>query len=316
MTNLRIHKTKYFAEFALIFATVIWGGTFVIIKESLDDVSTLLFISIRFIFASLLLLPFLVKRKKLITKSLLKEGTLLGFFLFLGFAFQTIGLKYTTATRSGFLTGISVIIIPFLQLIIEKRPPTKGTIAGTILVFFGLAFLSSKGDSIFSVFSEIGTNFNFGDFLTLLCTIFFATQIVLIDIVSKKYDFVSLLFVQLATVGILSALGSILFDVAMIEELKLIPTNYLIFGIFYTGLLATLFNIGIQTKFQKEITPTKAGIIFSFEPIFSALFAFFLLNEKITNFGLIGSMMIFLGLIVSETYEKMRTVYERRYKTS
>lgn len=317
MNNSSSSGKKYLAEFALITATIIWGGTFVIIKESLNDVSTLVFIATRFSFASILLLPFLIKRiNGLKNKNLIKDGALLGMFLFLGFASQTIGLKFTSATRSGFITGTAVVIIPFLQLIIEKRPPTKGTIIGTILVFFGLAFLSSSGNSIFSLFSELGSNFNFGDFMTLLCAFFFAMQVVFIDIISKKYDFLNLLFVQLVTVAILSATGAIIFDLTTIENIKFVPTNYLLFGILYTGLLATLVNIGIQTKYQKEITPTKAGIIFSFEPIFAALFAFFLLNEKITNFGIVGSSLIFLGLIVSEAYENMRLYYERRRKAS
>lgn len=307
---------KYLAEGALLLATLIWGGTFVIVKESLNDSSPMLFITLRFALASVLLLPFIYKRRKLFTKELLLGSMLVGVFLFLGFATQTVGLKYTTASRSGFITGTTVVIVPILQLLIEKRPPTLGAMIGTLLVFLGLTFLSSGGNSIYTVFTELGTNFNWGDFLTLLCAVFFAFQIVFIDIVSRKYDFWLLMFVQLSTVAVLAFFATLFFEITSIESIKLIPTDYLLFGLLYTGILATLINISIQTKFQKEVTPTKAGIIFSFELVFAALFAFFLLNEKITNFGIVGGALIFMGLLVSEAYDTFKLIYEQRIKKS
>lgn len=316
MNNHPPSGRKYLGEAALLIATIIWGGTFVIIKESLNDVSPMLFITLRFSLAAVILLPIFFIKRKLFTRELLLSGMLLGLFLFLGFSTQTVGLKFTTATRSGFITGTMVVFVPILQLIIKKRPPTKGAIAGTFLVFLGLSFLSSGGNSIFTLFSELGENFNFGDFMTLLCAVFFAFQIVYIDIISRKYDFWLLTFTQLASVSVLGIFATILFDVTSIENVKLISTDYLLFGILYTGLLATLINIAIQTKFQKEVTPTKAGIIYSFEPLFAALFAFFLLNEKITNFGVIGGALIFLGLLVSEAYDSMKLIYEQRLKKS
>lgn len=315
MTNPQFPVRKYLGEAALLLATIIWGGTFVIIKNSLDDASPMLFITMRFSLAAVLLIPIFLLRKKHFSKKLLYGGMVLGVFLFLGFSTQTVGLKFTTASRSGFITGLMVVFTPILQLIIKRKPPTKGAIVGTILVFLGLAFLSSGGNSILTLFTELGANFNFGDFMTLLCAIFFAFQIVYIDIISRKYDFWSLLFVQLATVAVLGIISTLLFDATSIEKIKFVSTDYLWFGVLYTGLLATLVNIAIQTKFQKEVTPTKAGIIYSFEPVFAATFAFFLLNEKITNFGFAGGALIFLGLLVSETYDTFKITYERRKKS-
>lgn len=316
MNNHQTTGRKYLGEGALLFATIIWGGTFVIIKESLNDVSTMLFVTTRFSLAAVLIIPFVLKRKNLFSKDLLKGGLLLGLFLFLGFATQTVGLKHTTASRSGFITGTMVVIVPILQLIVEKRPPTKGAIVGTILVFLGLTFLSSGGNSIFTLLSELGSNFNFGDFMTLLCAIFFASQIVIIDIVSRKYDFWILTFIQLSTVAVLGAAATVFFDFTSIEAIRFVSTDYLWFGILYTGILATFVNITIQTKYQKEVSPTKAGIIYSFEPVFAAAFAFFLLNEKITNFGFIGGALIFLGLLVPEVYDTLKLFYEQKLKKS
>jgi drug/metabolite transporter (DMT)-like permease len=117
---------KYTALGALILTTLIWGGTFVIIKESLTFVSPMVFISARFLFAALLLLPFI----KLIFRGSsmveLKGGLLLGVLYFIGFATQTAGLNFTSATKSGFITGTFVVFTPLLQLIIEKRKPSNG----------------------------------------------------------------------------------------------------------------------------------------------------------------------------------------------
>ncbi len=294
---------KYLGEGALLLMTVLWGGTFVIVKESLSDISSLLFVAFRFgIAAVVLLLIFFAAKKRFDQKSIL-PGMFLGFFLFLGFFTQTIGLKYTTATKSGFITGSLVVMVPLFQTIIEKKLPSKGAQIGTVLVFIGIIFLSSGGTSITNFLAELGANFNFGDWLTLACAAFFALHVVYIDVISVKYNFWTLLISQIITVSVLSFITAFIFSGFNVEGLHVSFTSYLIFGLLYTSLLATLFNLGIQTKFQKVVSPTKAGIIYSFEPIFAALFAFFLLNEKISNFGLVGSAIIFVGLIVSEAFD-------------
>ncbi|MEW6654585.1 MAG: DMT family transporter, partial [Bacteroidota bacterium] len=151
--------------------------------------------------------------------------------------------------------------------------------------------------------SELGASFNLGDILTLICAFFFAVHIVYIDVYSTKHNFWVLLTTQLTTVALLGFAASLLFLGFSVEAVHIDLTKYLIFGLLYTSLLATLFNIGIQTRFQKVVSPTKAGIIYSFEPIFAAVFAFFLLGEKISNFGLFGCALIFLGLIVAELFD-------------
>jgi len=302
---------KYFGEGALLLMTVIWGGTFVIVKESLNDISTLLFVAFRFGIASSLLVLILLLRKIKIEWQSVLPGMFLGLFLFLGFFTQTIGLRFTSATKSGFLTGSLVVMVPIFQMIIEKKLPGRGAIIGTMLVFLGILFLSSGGSSIASLLGELGANFNFGDGMTLLCAVFFALHVVYMDVISSKNHFWTLLITQLSTVSILSFISAFVSSGVSIESLHVSLTKYLLFGLLYTSLLATLFNIGLQTKFQKIVSPTKAGIIYSFEPIFAALFAFFLLNEKISNFGIVGSILIFLGLIVSEVYESFFSKKEK-----
>jgi drug/metabolite transporter (DMT)-like permease len=225
--------------------------------------------------------------------------------MFGGFVTQTIGLNHTTATKSGFITGSVVVMIPFLQFYMEKKVPTKGAIFGTILVFIGLLFLSSGGNDLISFITDLGGSFNFGDFMTLVCAIIFAHYVVYIDIYTNKYEFIYLFSLQIFTTALLGILSASFIGISDLGEIRFVLTESLIFGLLYTGILATVVNIGIQTKFQKLITPTKAGIIYSFEPIFAAIFAFFLLNEKISNFGFIGMGLIFFGLISSEIYDTL-----------
>lgn len=296
-------KPKYINEAVLLFMTFIWGATFVIVKQSLNDASSMLFIAMRFSLAGIILFFVLLYRKQKIVKEAIVPGIILGVVLFLSFATQTIGLKYTSATKSGFITGSCVVMIPIFQMIIEKKTPRKSVSIGAVIVFFGILFLSSKGNSLPNLLKEVGANFNYGDGMTLLCAVFCAIYIVLIDIIAPKHNFWILLFAQILVVSILSLIAALLFKAASIEPLRISFTPYLIFGVLYTGILATLLTTAIQTKYQKFVSPAKAGIIYSFEPVFAAIYAFFLLNEKMSNFGLTGCALIFLGLIVSEVFE-------------
>lgn len=304
-SSINAFRKRFKGEIALLIITVIWGATFPIIKESLNDSTPFIFVAVRFSIASILILPFFLPKVKLLNKETLKAGLVLGVLMFGGFVTQTIGLNHTTATKSGFITGSVVVMIPFLQFYMEKKIPTKGAIFGTILVFIGLLFLSSGGNDLISFITDLGGSFNFGDFMTLVCAIIFAHYVVYIDIYTNKYEFIFLFSLQIFTTAILGILSASFIGISDFGEIRFVLTESLIFGLLYTGILATVVNIGIQTKFQKLITPTKAGIIYSFEPIFAAVFAFFLLNEKISNFGFIGMGLIFFGLISSEIYDTL-----------
>lgn len=298
-----VNSLKYKSEAILLFVTVLWGGTFVMVKEALNDISSMAFIAIRFFIAGIILFPLM--KKKVFTKKNVFAGIILGSLLFLGFAVQTLGLKFISATKSGFLTGTTVIMIPILQTIIEKRIPTKGVVLGSIIVMIGIIFLSSGGNSIVNIFSDLMANFSIGDFLTLSCAVFFALYMIYLDIETSQHDFWVLLFLQIITTAFLSIIFLFFFSATNVEAIKLELTDNLISALIYTSIFATLITTALQTKYQKNVTPAKAGIIFSFEPIFAAIFAFFILGEKITNFGYFGAALIMLGLFVSELYENL-----------
>lgn len=293
---------KYTGEFALLFNTLIWGGTFALIKNAFNYISPLLFLGFRFSIAALIFLPFVFASLKKTNKQTLIAGSILGFFYFAGFTAQSLGLNLTTATKSGFITGTFVVFIPILQLIIEKRKPKWVNILGVLLVLIGLILLSSKGENVFDFINQLGSDFNLGDLLTLICALLFAFQVVYVDVFTKKYEYLPMVFVQLLIAGIGGFILSYIFSVASLETVNFEVNTTVVTAILYTSIFASIIATVIQLKYQKLVSPTKAGIIFSIEPIFAAVFAYFLLSEKISNFGLIGCVLIFVGVIVSEVF--------------
>jgi len=276
------------AELFLLGITLIWGSTFVITKNALATASPLAFMSIRFGLASLIF--WAIYRKEIDFK--ISKISLAGFgvslSMLIGFATQTAGLKYTSASHSGFITGLLVIFTPIFQIIIEKKWPKWGTIMGVILVTIGL-FLLINPQNI------LDQNTLFGDFLTLICAISFAIYIVLIDVASKKDNIYFLTFLQMLIVAIGGIICSFFIEEVYVE----FNTNLLISAL-YLAIMATIVATFVQTKYQKETTPAKAAVIFTMEPVFSAVLAFFVLGEMIGWTGMLGGMIIVSGLLLSE----------------
>jgi drug/metabolite transporter (DMT)-like permease len=273
------------AELFLLGTTLIWGGTFVIVKGGLDDSSPLLMLTVRFGAAALLLLPFAVGALRRTNAKGIARGAILGTLLFAGFAAQTIGLAHTTASKSGFITGMLVVMTPLFQFLIERRPPKLGNMIGVCFVIVGLFLLTSPE----------GSGFNFGDVLTVGCAICFSLYIVFLDLFTKLHEALLLTFVQIAVTALLSLGGAALF-----EDPFLLPTWDLFFALAYLTLLATLAALYVQTRFQQHTTPTRTAIIFSLEPVFSAVLAYLVRGEELGALGVAGGAIIVVGVLVSE----------------
>lgn len=293
------------AELILFLITIIWAGTFVTIKPTLNFISPLLFVTIRFLIAAIVLT--LIYREKLlqIPKATFKMGSILGLFLFVGFVVQTIGLKYTTATKSALITGTFVVFTPLLQVFVEKKPIKTGSIIGVILVFAGLIFLSSGESNLIELFKSIGSDFNIGDFLTLICAIFFAGYIVYLDVISDKTDFNHVVWIQIVVTLIGSFFLMFSFNQIGIEKIKVELNSQVILTILYTSIFATIITTFLQTKYQKYTTPTRAAIIFTSEPLIASILAYLILNETIGIFGLIGGALIIIGVLTSELFDEV-----------
>jgi len=274
-------------EIYLLGIVVIWGSTFAIIKGILDQIMPFTFLAYRFFWAAFILGLIFWKRLKNIDKIILRKGFLIGIFLFLGYTFQTVGLKYTTATKAGFITGLSVVLVPIISHFFIREKISKNSIIGVILAVIGLWFLNYNSSFIF----------NFGDFLVLLCALSFAMHIISVGLYARKADYVLLVIVQLTTVFVLSFLMALFFERPGIH---LYYPSIVWWSIILTGIFATALAFYMQNKFQRYSTATKTAIIFSGEPIFSAMFAYLLLGEKVGLIAWIGGLLIIFGMIISQ----------------
>jgi drug/metabolite transporter (DMT)-like permease len=278
-------KIRTKAELLLLSCAVIWGGTFVVVKGGLEDSPPFLFVAVRFTIATLLFLPFVAKGLFSMSKDSFRGGLIIGILLFLGFLAQTSGLQYTTASKSGFITGLLVVFTPLFQIAIERKLPKVGNVAGVALVTLGLYFLTSPA----------GSEFNIGDGLTLLCAAVFGLYIVSLDVYSRRANVWHLSLMQFAVTAIGALAVSLVF-----EEMTIRLTSGFAGAIAYLALLATLYTLTIQTRYQKDTTPTRAAIIFSVEPVFAAVFAYAVRGEIIGTVGIIGGILVVAGLLVSE----------------
>ena len=155
-----------------------------------------MYLALRFTIATILFGTIFFQRLRSISRDAIIKGSVLGVMLFLGFVSQSVGLKYTTASKSAFITGMSVLFTPILQLIIERRSPKLGNILGVILVAGGLYVMTSPE----------GSSFNKGDGLTLICAALFAMYIIYMDMHSKDHDPMHLSFMQFVSTAVLSIL--------------------------------------------------------------------------------------------------------------
>jgi drug/metabolite transporter (DMT)-like permease len=178
-----------------------------------------------------------------------------------------------------------VVFVPFFQYFVERRPPTWGNVLGIGIVLIGLWFLTSPS----------GAEFNVGDGLTLFTAVVFALYIVYLDIASKAMSPVQLTFLQSAATGMLSWFAALGF-----ERMFFNPTTSMITSLAYLTLFATIITTFVQTTFQKDTTPTRAVIIFTVEPVWASIIAYFVLSEQLGALGILGGALIILGVLVSE----------------
>ena len=280
-----MRNKSFKADFYLFGLTLVWGTTFTLVKLAISDCSPFLFVFLRFLLGSLLLFLFFPKKFFPVDSKTALAGILIGLFLFLGFALQTQGLKYTTASKSAFITGLFVVLVPPLAVIFAKEKLRWNIILGVILAVMGLWFLTSpKFDKL-----------NPGDILTFFGAISFAFQVVLVEIYTKKYDFLKLTLLQLVATTIFALISLFFF-----EKTYFTLTNNLMVGLFVTATLATALGIYVQNRYQKESTAARAAIIYTVEPVVAFLFAFLVLNEIFGVSSLIGAGFILAGMLASE----------------
>ncbi len=283
----------------LILVSFFWGATFTVVKSVLDLIDAYTYLAVRFFVGAIALLPFMSKRFSKINGKIIIQGMILGTVLFSAYAFQTVGLNFTTASNSGFLTGLNVILVPLIVAMLIKKFPKFYSLLGAVFAVFGIGLLSLKD----------GLTLNFGDFLTMMCALMFALHFIFTDRYTKLSDTFLLTFIQLLTVSILSFGGTFFTKSSFTVNFESV------FTILFTGLFCTTFSFLAVTYMQKFISPSKTAIIVSLEPVFAAIAAYFLGNERFTFAQISGSLLIFLGILTStfgsRLYLKMKKSFRK-----
>jgi len=272
--------------------TLIWGATFVLNKAALQFTSPLFFNAVRMSMAAVLLALYYRRHLSQLTRPVLRAGIVVGFFLFLGYAFQITGLHLTTPSKSAFLTGVSTVLVPLLLIIIWRAHINHWRAVGIVTAFVGLFFMTvPPGRQGIADFANV----NLGDLLSIACAFGFAFQIIWIGRASQRFPFEQIAVLQMATAALLTAIATPLLEH---PHMQLSPT--VISAILITGILGTAVAFTVQAWAQQFTPATHAALIFTLEPVFAWLTSFIVLNEHLGLRAGAGALLIIAGVLVSE----------------
>ncbi|MBP1930384.1 DMT family transporter [Ammoniphilus resinae] len=299
-------QKSWLADLSLLLVAFVWGTTFVIVQNAISVLPPHTFNGIRFFLASVflfLVLLFLYPQQlKQLSKKMVFAGVILGVWLFGGYAFQTVGLLYTTSSKAGFITGLSVVLVPIFALFVLGQRPKWPAVLGVVAATIGL-YLLTLGDSL---------NLNRGDVFVFFCAISFAGQIILTGKYAPNFPSMALALIQIATVSVLSIIASFLFeDWQHAWQASTILNRDVLWALLITAGPATALAFLAQTICQRFTTPTRVALIFAMEPVFAALTAFIWTDEILGTKAISGCLLIFVGMILSELKPEQLTLKKR-----
>lgn len=281
-------KRVRLAELIMIVVAIIWGTGFVVTKLAMDNgIGVYYLLFIRFLVASILLMFVIFLKKIKIKKEMLLPGIIQGILLTLGYSTQTMALNYTTPAKNSVLTGLNVIFVPYILLIFFRKKLDIFTIISSILAFFGTLLLSGN----ISSFSEI----NKGDLLSMLCAVFFALYIIVIDKYANKINVFVMSFIQFFTVMILCLLLSLTKG-----EIKQLNSTGLILMI-YLGVFGTFVAYNLQIMAQKVLSASRTVLFLSLEVVFGVLISIISGYDSFSLNILVGTLLVFSGIVIAET---------------
>ncbi len=265
---------------AILSVAALWGGTFTAMKSAFSLADPMPFLLVRFALAlAILSLAYLISGRR---PSLSRMGMLAGIMVFSGFALQMEGLRDISATKSAFITGLNVPLVPLFELILFGRRPRLRAILAIILGITGLALLTEVIHGI-----PLGA----GDILTLGCAVAWALQIVVVDRASKGIPPEDVTFDE-SLVTVLLAAASM----PILGEYSLPPDPVVVMAVLYSGILATVLAFYLQAWAQVRISPESAALGLMAEPVFAYAFAWLILGEILTPIQLIGALLILVSI--------------------
>ncbi len=281
-------KDQWRAEVALAIVSLLWGSTFVLIKNALPNISTLLFLAMRFGLATVALWVIFRNRRggKPDLRAEIVGGILSGLCLMVGYAMQTWGLELTTPAKSAFITGLYIVLVPLLAGVVYWKEPHPSEMLGVVVAGSGVMLLTLP-DTRFQVSS--------GDLLTLGCAVAFALQILVVGHYARRGSFERLTLIQLGTVAAVSGA-----TFSWVETPRVTWTATVVAAVIVTGLAATALAFAVQTWAQARTTPTRAALIFALEPAFGGLTSVLAGSDPFTASMMSGCVLVLAGIVLAE----------------
>jgi drug/metabolite transporter (DMT)-like permease len=280
------------ADLSLAFCSLLWGASFVVVKNSLARSSVYIFLAVRFTLAALLMAAFRPRVFRTLKKEELLAGAALGFFMFGGYAFQTTGLEYTTPAKSGFVTGSSVVMVPLLLGIFWGRRLTLWVYAGVFAAVFGLYFLTVPAEGV--------SYLNRGDLLTFVAAGLYAMHIILVGDYTRRHSVAALSVLQVAACAALAWVATGLTSVTGWQAARFGWQPRSLLGIAICAVLATAVAFSIQLWAQQFTTSSHAAILFTLEPVFASMTSYILLRERLGTRALLGAAFVLAGILIAE----------------
>lgn len=288
MENNKVKST--FSAFGLLIIAVIWGLSFVIMKDAISEAPVLYVLAIRFLLSGIPLSIIFFKKFFKAKKKDYIRGIIVGCVLILSYVFQSYGCKYTTASKNSLLTAIYGVVVPFVSWIIFKKKPKLISVLFTIIAFGGVSLI---------LIQDLDT-VNIGDILTIIGGLFYAIQIVLVSEFAKDTDPIFLTMIEFLVVGL------VLICFAPIEgkfPTYLFTNPDLLWRILFLGFICTLLCFLFQSILQKHVQVVASGIILSLEAPIGAIGGVLLHNDPITPGMIIGMILLFIAVVGIQTYE-------------
>jgi drug/metabolite transporter (DMT)-like permease len=274
------------SKIALFGASLIWGGSFLIVKNSMDVMGPHVLLVLRFTIGCILLALIFRKKLKELNKDYFLQGGVLGSLLFFAYSLQTIGITDTTPGKNAFLTAIYCVLVPFIHWLVDKKKPDAFNIMAAVMTVMGIGLVSLNGN----------LSIGMGDAFTLAGGVLFAVHMVAVAKFTKAKDPILLTILQFGFAAVYAGIVAVLF-----EDL---PTKWNMnttIGIFYLAVFATAFALLLQNIGQKYTNPTSAAIILSLESVLGILLSVAFYHEELTLRIFCGFLLIFAAVIISET---------------
>jgi len=283
-----LRNRRFAAEAALLGAALMYGLTFPIVHDALDDITPFAYLVGRFGLATLVLAPVTVgalRTRGPDRRMLVRAGLIAGLLMFGGYATQTVGLQYTSPSSSAFITGLYVVITPVIESVILKRPPRTPVVAGIVIATVGLYLLTGADVSLGK-----------GELFTLACAVLFAFHIVYLGAYANVLPTLPFTAMQIATVAVLSLPPTAVQGVGTL-------TVAAVAAVIFTGIMCSVVALPLQLWGQRRINASRAALVLLAEPVFAGI-AGYVDGERLGALRVTGAVVILVGIAVSELWPR------------